>query len=512
MSPEDGGLKPPPPPTITRRSFGNAVKWSYALDGGRQVSTVLITFLLAGIVGPGAYGTIAMAMVFVMFVQTIVGQGMVPAIIQRRNLEPAHLDTAFWMVALTSVVLLLATICAAGWWASVNHLKQLDEVILALSPVIVLKGLVVVQDARLRRDMRFRELAVRTNVAVLAGGAVGVFGAFAGWGVWALVAQQLTLAALEVVVLWAISGWRPRFRFSRRAARDLLGYSASSSLTSLAVFANTRVDALLIGLFFGPVAVGLYRLASRAVDAVVDLTVKALQAVALPELARLQDEQGLFGERCLGIVRLSSIFSLPALGALFAASDSVMSVVGEEWGPAGPVLRLLCVAGAVRALVLFVGPMLQALGRPHQLAALAWFAAVLSAATFVVAGWLIKGAGEADQVLGMAFSKVALWLGVFLTMNLAILCRVCRIPGARLLAALAPGVIATAVGAGAGVAVGSLGRPGLAMGLVAGIATAVVTASVLFYLDRQARVEVCRLAGRIGSRPHAEAPLSKEAA
>lgn len=506
MTPE-GERGPSLPPRIPRRSFGNAVKWSYALDAGRQVSTLLITFMLAGIVGPGAYGTIAMASVFVMFVQTIVGQGMVPAIVQRRNLEPAHLDTAFWMVALTSVVLLLGTVGAAGWWAGVNRLEALDEVIWALSPLIVLKGLVVVQDARLRRDMRFRELAIRTNVAVLAGGVAGVAGALAGWGVWALVAQQLTSAVLEVAVLWAISGWRPRFRFSRQAARELLGYSASSSLTSLAVFANTRIDALLIGLFFGPVAVGLYRLASRAVDAVVDLTVKALQAVALPELSRLQDEPSRFAERCLGIVRLSSMLSLPVLGALFAASDSVMSVVGEEWSPAGPVLRLLCVVGAVRGLVLFVGPMLQALGRPHQLAALSWLAALLSAATFVVAGWWMQGAAETDQVLGMAFSKAALWLGFFLTLNLVILCRMCRIPRARLLATLLPGVAATVAGAAAGAMVSLFGQPGLVVGLLAGVTAAVVTASVLLYLDRQVREEVGTLLRRFGSGRDAVSPV-----
>jgi O-antigen/teichoic acid export membrane protein len=483
----------------SRRSFAHAVKWSYVLDGGRQFSTLLITFVLAGIVGPGAYGTIAMATVFIMFVQTIVGQGMTPAIIQRRDLQASHLDTAFWMVASTSGLLFLATVSSAGWWADVNRLKELDDVIIALSPVVLMKGLVVVQEARLRRDMRFRELALRTNVAVLAGGLVGIGGAIAGWGVWALVAQQLTTALLEVAILWAISGWRPGFRFSSQAARDLLSFSASGSLTSLAVFANARVDALLIGLFFGPIAVGLYRLASRAVDAVVDLTVKALQAVALPELSRLQDEPAHFSQRCLGIVKLSSLLSLPALGALFAAADSVMAVVGKEWGPAAPVLRLLCLAGAARALLLLIGPMLQALGRPHLLAVLAWLSAALSAAAFLVAGWLVDDSPQADQVLGMGISKAALWMGVFLTMYLTILCRICRIPGVKLVTTLSPGIVATAAGAGAGVFTSSLGSPGLLMGLVSGSTAAVVTACILLYLDRQFLGEARKLLRQITS-------------
>ncbi len=155
----------------------------------------------------------------------------------------------------------------------------------------------------MRRDLNMRPLAVRTNISVIFGGIVGVVFAFIFRNVWALVAQQLATSACDVLVLWWYSDWRPKFRFAWWAAKDLLSFSIGSSLASLGVFVNGRADVLITGLFFGGVAVGLYRFASRLVDTVVSVTVTSLQGASLPELSRYQDNPARFRERMKSVLR-----------------------------------------------------------------------------------------------------------------------------------------------------------------------------------------------------------------
>jgi O-antigen/teichoic acid export membrane protein len=220
------------------------------MDVGRQGTTLLVTFVLAGILGPAVFGVAVIAATYVAFLQLLTTQGLQPALIQRRDLRPAHPDAAFWMILAASGVLALVTVPVSAWWADVNHTPELRGVVIALTLLLPLESVRLVQEAILRRDLNFRPLAIRTNVSVLVGGLIGIVAAFALRNVWALVAQQAATVVLDVAILWRFSPWRPGFRFERRAARDLVSYTAGSSLASLGVFATARADVLVTGLFF----------------------------------------------------------------------------------------------------------------------------------------------------------------------------------------------------------------------------------------------------------------------
>ncbi|MFN2557375.1 MAG: lipopolysaccharide biosynthesis protein [Nitriliruptorales bacterium] len=421
-----------------RRTFRGALPWAFVMNGGQQAVTLLVSMVLAAVVGPAVYGLVAMANVYIAFLDMLLQQGMVPAIVQRKDLQEAHLDTAFWLVMASGVVLPLSGIALSGWWADVNRMPDLAPVIVALSALLPIRSLVVVQDAILRRAMDFRALAFRTNLSALAGGAVGISMALQGYGVWSLVAQQLTAAATEVLVLWTASRWRPRVRFSVRAARELLSFTSGSALSSMGAFIHTRADALLIGLFFGPTAVGLYRLAAKLVESLKTLAIKTLQAVSLPELSRFQDNPRVFNERFLDIVRFSTWVAAPLFGALALTSGPLVSLLGEEWAGSAAAITALSLVGFSSALGGFSGSILQALGRPHLLAVLTWTAAGLSAGGFAVAGFWLLDANEAQQVLGMAISRVVVVAVLLLTINIAVVMKLTSVRLAQLRRAVGP--------------------------------------------------------------------------
>jgi O-antigen/teichoic acid export membrane protein len=488
--------------------FHIALLWSFVTTGGRQGINALLTFALAAILGPEAFGTVAMASIYVHFVQMFIEQGLGPAIIQRENLSDAHKNSAFWMVMGLGLILVSLSVGFSGWWAGVNDLPELALVISILSILIPLESLTVVQQALLRREMEFKKLALRANLSVLLGGTVGLTLAFRGFGIWALVAQHLVTSATGVLILWTVSDWRPGFRFSRDAASELIGFSSGAFLGRIAIFANNRSDALLMGIFFGPVAVGLYRLADRLMGLLVDLSSRSIQAVALPEFSRLQSQPEALAKSAYRCLRTSATIAIAPLAVMAASSNELMSLVGEDWAGAAVPLLLLCVVGMVRSVSLITGPIMRALGRPYAHALFMWCHAIPSALMFwAVAVWF-QTAEAPEQAAGIALSRAALFGLIFLPVNALIVTRMVDLSFGRLISAVAPSAGAGAIGGGLSwfahsnvhSVLSTLPLPSLIPNLGVPALGGFAAVMTLLALDRKLRTQVLQRVQRLGGR------------
>ncbi len=385
--------------------FRKAVKWAYVMQGTDQGLNALFTFLLAMLLGPKDFGAVAMAMAYILFTKMLLEQGLVPALIQRKDLRKEHLDSAFCLNLGLSLVLVGFSIYLSHWWASVNHLPILGPLIAVLSLVIPLEGLTIVQRAVLQREMDFKSFSVRSIVANIIGGGIGLGMALRGYGVWALVGKQLTTDLVSLIVLWKLSHWRPRLHFSLPAVKELWGFSANSFAGNLGLWLNTQIDTLLVGLFFGPVAVGLYRLAVKFPAMIVASATSSLQAAAFPEFCRLQDDKEKLRKSVLSCLRVSAVLTIPALVGLAVISRPLMAAFGPAWVQGSNALVILCILAMLQPLSYFVGPLLQAVSHPRYLAILEWGHALASAGFLVLAGVLLKYQPDQIQVTGVAITR-----------------------------------------------------------------------------------------------------------
>ena len=161
-------------------------------------------------------------------------------------------------------------------------------------------------------------------------------------------------------------------------ARELVGYSANVFAANLAGFVNRRADALLMGIFWGPVAIGLYRLADRVVDVVLEVTMRPVGLVSLPVLSRLQNDPEKLREAVAKCLRTTLLISVPVLLVVLATSHELMAMLGSEWEQAGIALQFLCLVGIGKAIGFFTGPVLFAANRPRFRAVMLWVLAAVS--------------------------------------------------------------------------------------------------------------------------------------
>jgi O-antigen/teichoic acid export membrane protein len=384
------------------RSFKNAVKWSYITQGSEQGLNALLTFVFAAILGPKDFGLVAMAMAYILFAKMLLEQGLVPALVQRKDLQQDHLDSVFYFNLAISLGLVAVSVGLSKWWAAMNHLPLLAPVISVLSLAIPIEGLTIVQRAVLSRDMDFKSFSIRSVVAIGVGGVVGLIMAFTHFGVWSLVGKQLTTDFVGLLALWKLGDWRPGTSFSIKALKQLVHFSAGAFAGNAGLFLYAQADALVIGLFFGPVPVGLYRLAARLTNMIVTVATSSLQNASFPQFCRVQDKPAELRQSVLSCLRFAATITIPTLAGLAVVSRLVLAAVGPQWVDANTALKICCLVAMVMPIAYFGGPLLQAKGKPHFVALIVWIQAALTVGSLVIAGRILEHSAVRFQVTGIA--------------------------------------------------------------------------------------------------------------
>jgi PST family polysaccharide transporter len=430
---------------------GAAILWAYALTVGRFGITGVVFVWIATIITPKDFGEMALAMAWVMFAQMLAYCGPAQAVIQRPHASADHFTMAFWLSLAIAVVLAGIFVVMAPAWASLNGEPRIKILCWALAPTIVLNALIVVSDATLKRQMKFKRLSIRMLLAGLVSGAVGVGLALAGYGVWALVAQQITLSVFSAVGVWFSSPWRPSLRLKLSAARDLRSFSLRSIAEFIAHFVGTRTDVLLLGMFFGPAVIGLYRFAVRITDMITELAAGGLSQVSFPHLSRMHENRVAFTEAFSKMIHAGALLAWPTFAVLAASAHEVLALFGSEWLPAAPALQVMCVDAAIGVLGAILAPATQAAGRPGINATVGWIQAAVSAAAIASVGWVFAhGSSPTKQVLAVATTFLVLRLAFMVIIWMIMVRLVFQAPIGRLLAPAKPPLLSAVAALAAG--------------------------------------------------------------
>lgn len=430
-----------------------AIGWTYGLTWGRQGLQSLTLFVLATVIDPADFGHMALALVYVKFIEMILQQGFVAAIVQRPTLRQSHASSVFWLTLAASILLAAISVALRRYWSAATDSPLLAAVILVLSISIPLTALRMVPTALLTRHFQMKALTIRSLGAAIVSAGVAIPAALAGFGIWTLVAQHISYAIASTALVWAAARWRPRLQFDWGAVRMLLPFSLSNFGARLGEFVAGHVDVVIIGIFWGPVPIGLYRMAARCVSILLEFLSGPLQYVSLPDFSKMQGNQERLGEAFLTYLRFACLLTWPSLAMLAMLGPYIPQVIGSQWRGVQYALAALAICGALEATAQFLAPFLQSIGRPHSLAVIVFVQGAIGAALYATVGYLSSGSNIAMQTASIGLAKAILLLLIPLPALVMALRNFLALPVHRLVAALGPGALCTGAVLASGLAV-----------------------------------------------------------
>ncbi len=345
-----------------------------------------VTAVLARLLDPSDFGVLAMVVVYTGFVTLLAEAGIGATVIQKRELDDKALSTAFWFVTLLSLTFAIFTIIIAPFIEAFFAFPGLALVVQVMSITLLLAGMGSVPDGRLRRALRFKQVAAIEIVSPLLSGVVAIFLAFEGAGYWALVFQVIIAMIIRLIGLLAFNRWLPQFVFEVQVLRQILGFSGYVVGFNGVNYWARNADKLLIGRFLDAIQLGLYDLAYKLMMLPMQLITSIVNSTLHPVFSSIQDDLPRMRNAYLQVLKpILGISFLLAAFMFIWASEIVMTVFGPNWESSIPVFQILVIVSGLQLATATTGSVLLATGR----AALFFKMGIVSSVIYVI-GFLVS--------------------------------------------------------------------------------------------------------------------------
>ena len=322
--------------------------WKAMESGGDQLITFFISVILARLLGPEKYGTMAIMLIFIAIAQVIIQNGFQTALIQKKEIGDEDLSSVFWVGLLISTVLYLLIFAASPFIARFFGDPEIIPMLRVLSLILFSGSVVSVEIAIIARQMNFRLQCIGTIIADLFSGVIGILAAFQGIGTWALVLQQLIKnVCLMIFLLWKL-GWRPQRMISVKSISSLFSYGWKVLASGLIDTIYSNLYTPFISRLYNATMVGYYNRANQFPQVIVNSMAQTLQAVMLPAFSRTQDEQARGRLMLRRTIKMAGFVMFPAMFGIAAVAEAMIRMLlGEVWLPAVPLLRLCALSFSV---------------------------------------------------------------------------------------------------------------------------------------------------------------------
>lgn len=354
------------------------------------------------LLSPDQYGVYALFVVVATFANIFTEAGLGSATVQAKSITSAQVSTLFWLNVLLGMATGLLAAAAGPLAAWAFGEPRLVGVALASAPMFIFGAIAAQHQALLQRTMRFRPLAIADTGSLALGAACGIHAAAIGMGHYAPVILVVATAFWRAAILWLLSGWTPGKIGALSEVRPMLGFGAG--LTGASLFNTIRIIApnAVLGVVASSSVVALFDRAYHLLVMPLERLLPPIRTVAVPTLARLQDQPQRLINAYARLLRLSLHAALPLSVLCFAAADEVvMLLAGAQWLGAVGLFRALAPLAVTQVIASTCTWLLTATGRSGVLLKFSAANAALAVAS-VAAGALFGPLGVA-----IAFSAVA---------------------------------------------------------------------------------------------------------
>lgn len=315
--------------------------WRFAERCGAQAVTFVVSIVLARILAPEDYGTIALVTVFTTIMQVFVDSGLGTALIQKKDADSLDFSSVFYFNLAICLVLYGVMFLAAPAIAAFYHNTELTALIRFISLTIVISGVKGIQQAYVARNMLFKRFFYSTLGGTVFSAFLGIWMAYRGFGVWAIAAQQLSNTTIDTLILWITVKWRPRREFSFGRLRGLLGFGWKMLVSSLLDTGYNNLRSLIIGRRYSSADLAYYDQGNKFPMVIITNINSSIDSVLLPAMANVQEDREKVKAMTRQSIKVSTYIMAPIMmGLVFCAEPIVRLVLTDKWLGCVPFLRI----------------------------------------------------------------------------------------------------------------------------------------------------------------------------
>jgi O-antigen/teichoic acid export membrane protein len=342
----------------------SGVIWKAMESGGNQFVKLVISVVLARLLDPENYTTLALLQIFVIFAETLIKRGFATALLQRKNADNVDFSSALWLMLSLAAVFYAVLYFAAPAIADYYKQPLIIPALRIVSLTLFSGAFNSVQGAIIQRKLEFRKFCMSTLATTLVSGSVALYLAYSGYGVWALVAQQMINSFLNVLILWLLDRWKPVLVISFQRIKELFSFGWKILISSLMDTGYNSLSSLVIGKRYIGDSLAFYNRGRTYPDLMATNLTSIALAVLFPAYAQHQDDPVRVREMVRKTNRSSALMIFPMMAGLAAVASPFVSVLlTDKWLPSVPYMQLMCIVSALYPIEATDLQAMNALGR-----------------------------------------------------------------------------------------------------------------------------------------------------
>jgi len=341
-----------------------ALSWSFLESAGVQLIRFVFGVILARLLFPEQFGLIGMLWVFIVVAQSFTDSGYGTALIQRQETTEVDVNSIFYFNIVIGLVAAGIICLVAPWIAEFFSQPELTSLTRAMSLIIVINSLGNIHFTLIHKRLDFKALTKVSLIENVLSGTIGIVFAFYGFGVWSLVAQQVSGSIFRTLLLWLLSPWRPALVFSFESLRSFFGFGSKMLASGLLEQIFSNAYQLVIGKLFTPADLGYFTRAKTFQEVPTNSLSGLVSRVAFPLFSSFQEDSARLKAGLKKALTTLGLVHFPTMIGLAAIADPlVLALLTDKWAECIPYVRLMCFAGILYPVHLMNLNVLMALGR-----------------------------------------------------------------------------------------------------------------------------------------------------
>ncbi len=327
----------------TNKKVTTNLLWRFMERCGAQGVSLIVSIILARLLDPAAYGTIAMVTVFTNILNVFINCGLGGALIQKKDADNIDFSTVFFFNIMMCTILYIGMFFAAPLIASFYERPELTSIVRVLSLTLVISGVKNIQHSYVSKYLLFKRFFFATLGGTIGAAFLGIFLAYKGYGVWALIIQGLFNNIVDTIILWITVKWRPQLTFSFERLKGLFSYGWKLLASALLETVYNNLRQLIIGKKYSSSDLAFYNKGKTYPDLITTNINNSIDSVLLPIMSAEQDSKERVCDMTRRAIKTSSYLMMPLMVGLAVCAEPVIRLIlTEKWLPCVPYLRVFC--------------------------------------------------------------------------------------------------------------------------------------------------------------------------